>query len=684
MGLTNSSVGRGASKTELNITRKRNSNVIVALAGNPNVGKSTLFNALTGMRQHTGNWPGKTVTNAEGRREYDGREYIFVDLPGCYSLMADSEDERAADEFICSGIPDVVAVVCGASCLQRGLSLVLQITEITENVVLCVNLMDEAKAKGIDIDCPGLSQKLGIPVIPMSSGKKEGIAEFLTAVKKTAVDGGRVKYSVDYGEVIGRAVGLSPKKGRQAIKAVSEYDLSDPGVVYLKSEGIDREKASDIITGALSKAAAGLAEDTVTFVKRETNGLDRRLDRIFTGKLTAFPLMAALLAIIFWLTVSGANVPSEYLSNFLFGLEDDLMKLLNHLGIDGRAADFLVNGVYKVPAWVISVMLPPMAIFFPLFTILEDSGYLPRVAFNLDRCFKKCRACGKQALTMCMGFGCNAAGVTGCRIINSERERLVAVLTNSFVPCNGRFPTLIAVITMFFACASAGASEGTVGNSLVSALMLCAAVIFSIGISLAVSAILTKTVLRGAPSAFVLELPPYRKPKVGEIIVRSVFDRTVFVLGRAICSAVPAGVLIWLMANISVGDTTPLALVSGALDPLGRFMGLDGVILTAFILGFPANEIVVPIMIMAYTNSSVMQEAASLFQLKDLLAANGWTWVTAVCMIVFCLMHWPCATTLLTVKKETGSLKWTFAAFAVPTLAGFIICSVIAHAALIF
>lgn len=677
MGLTNSSVGMGAAKSGLNVTKRNNSDVIVALAGNPNVGKSTLFNAITGMRQHTGNWPGKTVTNAEGRRMYNGREYIFVDLPGCYSLMADSEDERAADEFICSGIPDVVAVVCGASCLQRGLTLLLQITEITDNVVLCVNLMDEAKAKGIRIDCVGLSKKLGIPVIPMCSGKKEGIAEFLAAVEKTAIDGGRVKYSIDYGEKITKAVSLSPKKGRKAIKAISEYDLSDPAVVYLQKENIDKNKASDIITEALALSAGELAKDTVFFNKKETNEFDRKMDRIFTGKLTAFPVMAVLLALVFWLTVSGANVPSEILSGFLFGLEDDIFKLLGAVGIDGKFADFLVNGVYRVPAWVVSVMLPPMAIFFPLFTILEDSGYLPRVAFNLDRCFKKCRACGKQALTMCMGFGCNAAGVTGCRIINSERERLVAVLTNSFVPCNGRFPTLITIITMFFACASAG-------GSIMSSVILSAVVILGIGVSFIVSAILTKTVLKGTPSSFVLELPPYRKPKIGEIVVRSVFDRTIFVLGRAICSAVPAGAIIWLMSNITIGDTTPLSMVSGFFDPIGRFMGLDGVILTAFILGFPANEIVVPIMIMAYTRSGLMQEASSLLQLKELLVANGWSWVTALCMIIFCLMHWPCATTLLTVKKETGSIKWTVAAFLVPTAAGFIICSLIAHIAAVF
>lgn len=656
MGLDNS----GGAKDK----RRR---VTVALAGNPNVGKSTLFNALTGMRQHTGNWSGKTVANAEGRREYNGTEYIFVDLPGCYSLAADSADERAAEEFICSKKADVTAVVCGAACLQRGLGLVLQISEITDNIIVCVNLMDEAKAKGIEIDCAALSKKLGVPVIPMSSGKKEGIDDFLTAVETAAKTPFKFACSVDYGDVIKKAVGLSPKGRQTALAAINKNDLSDPAARYLRGRGISRDEASDMIAYGIAKTASGLVKDTVRFKKAEKDGLDRRLDRLFTGRLTAFPVMLLLLAGIFWLTVSGANVPSELLGEFLFGLEDDIFAALSRLGVGDTAADFIINGLWHVPAWVISVMLPPMAIFFPLFTILEDSGYLPRVAFNLDRCFKGCRACGKQALTMAMGFGCNAAGVSGCRIINSERERLVAVITNSFVPCNGRFPTLIAIIAMFFA-----------GGSFISAGVLSLAVIFGIAVSFIASAVLTRTVLRGETSSFVLELPPYRKPKAGDIIIHSVIDRTVFVLGRAVCSAVPAGIIIWLMTNTTVNGSAPLSLVTEFLDPLGRLMGLDGVILTAFVLGLPANEIVIPIMMMAYSGSGVMAEPSSLIQLKELLVSNGWTWTTAVCMIVFCLMHWPCATTLMTVKKETKSLKWTFAAFIVPTLAGFVICTAIA------
>jgi len=312
-------------------------------------------------------------------------------------------------------------------------------------------------------------------------------------------------------------------------------------------------------------------------------------------------------------------------------------------------------------------MLPPMAIFFPLFTLLEDLGYLPRIAFNLDRCFKKCSACGKQALTMCMGFGCNAVGVTGARIIDSKRERLIAILTNVFVPCNGRFPTLISLITMFLVAGSAS-------SGFLSTLILTGMVILGILATLLVSSILSKTLLKGHPSSFTLELPPYRKPDVFKVIIRSVLDRTLFVLGRAVAVAAPAGLVIWLFANVSVGNATLLSHVSGFLDPFARLLGLDGIILLAFILGFPANEIVVPIMVMAYLSQGTVTDTLSLNEMKELFIANGWTTLTAINTILFSLFHWPCSTTLLTVKKETGSIKWTLASFLIPTLFGIIVC----------
>ena len=679
MGLTNTSTGLYAKDSGLVIKKRNYDDKVIALAGNPNVGKSTLFNAVTGMKQHTGNWPGKTVTNAQGYREHNGHGYIFVDVPGSYSLSAHSAEEEVAGEFICSDVPDAVAVVCGASCLERNLNLVLQISEVTDRLIVCVNLMDEAKRKGIDIKCEALSAELGVPVIPMSARDGIGVEEFLDKLDDVLNGETKVKFHTDYGEYINKAIELIGENRGKALRAIESYNTNSAGVKYLSQCGIDKSKAEDLIAGALVSAAAELAEKTVKVKTKDANAHDRKLDRIFTGRFTGFPVMAIMLAIIFWITITGANFPSKMLSEFLFGLEDDLQAILLAVHLPETIVNMLVFGMYKVLAWVVSVMLPPMAIFFPLFTILEDSGYLPRVAFNLDKCFKKCKACGKQALTMCMGFGCNAAGVTGCRIIDSERERLVAIITNNFVPCNGRFPTLISIITMFFTGYVIGIKQ-----TVFSALILCLIIMLGIAATFGVSWFLTKTVLKGVPSSFILEMPPYRRPKIGDVIVRSVFDRTIFVLGRAISVAAPAGIVIWLMANLKIGDVTVLAAFSDFLDPLGRLMGLDGVILTAFVLGFPANEIVVPIMIMAYMQTGVLTDMSSLAELKNLLMANGWTWITAVSMMLFSLMHWPCSTTMMTIKKETGKWKWTILSFLIPTVMGIAGCIIFSNIAKIF
>jgi len=309
-----------------------------------------------------------------------------------------------------------------------------------------------------------------------------------------------------------------------------------------------------------------------------------------------------------------------------------------------------------------------MAIFFPLFTLLEDAGLLPRIAYNLDRCFARCSTCGKQALTMCMGFGCNAAGVTGCRIIDSPRERLIAVLTNSFVPCNGRFPLLITLSALFFAGG---------GSSAVNALFLAAAVTFSVAMTLLISSLLSGTILRGMPSSFVLEMPPYRRPLLLPVLVRSVLDRTVYVLGRAAAVAAPAGIVIWTLANVQPGGVSLLARMSAFLDPFGQILGMDGVILTAFILSFPANETVLPLILMGYLSAGTLSEVPSLAALGSVLAENGWTPVTAVCVVLFSLMHWPCSTTLWTIHRETGQLRWTLLAFALPALCGILLCALV-------
>ena len=563
MGLSKSSVGMGALDMGLEIHKKRNSDIVAALAGNPNVGKSTVFNAMTGMRQHTGNWAGKTVASAQGYACYKGQGYVLVDIPGCYSLDAHSAEEEVARDFLCSGEFDVAVVVCDALCLERNMRLVLQVLGQTGKVVVCVNMMDEARKKHVSVDLKKLEDRLGVPVVGTSARSNVGMEELYRAIKEMAAN---------------------------------------------RAEALERGKTEGITPGEICRGVIE-SEDKGYHAK------DRRKDKFFTGRITGIPVMLLLLFLVFWLTIVGANYPSEALHSFFASWEGKLMDGLCFLGIPKMGREMLVYGMYRVLTWVVSVMLPPMAIFFPLFTILEDSGYLPRVAFNLDKCFKKCNACGKQGITMCIGAGCNAAGVVGCRIIDSPRERLIAIITNSFMPCNGRFPTLIAVITMFFVGEAAGASIG---------------------------------------AAFLA--------------------RAMFVLGRAALTAAPAGILLWILANGRVNDMTILSYLSGLLDIPAKAMGLDGVILLAFLLGLPANEIVVPIMIMAYLSQGSLAEISEMSILKQLLVQNGWTWTTAVSVMLFTLVHWPCATTCLTIRKETGSLKWTFLSFMIPTILGCAIC----------
>lgn len=445
---------------------------------------------------------------------------------------------------------------------------------------------------------------------------------------------------------------------------------------FLEEKGLQPDLMRDRIVSQLVSLSEGICSRTVTFENKQYNSMDRKIDKVLTSRIFGFPIMLGLLSFVFWFTIAGANVPSDMLADFFFGFEEKLTELFLWANSPQWLHGILVEGVYRTLAWVVSVMLPPMAIFFPLFTLLEDLGYLPRVAFNLDNFFKKACAHGKQALSMCMGFGCNAAGVIGCRIIDSPRERLIATITNVFVPCNGRFPILIAISSIFIG--------GMVGNgfqSVISSLAVTLVVLLGIIMTLIVSKILSMTILKGLPSSFTLELPPYRKPQIGKIIVRSIFDRTLFVLGRAIAVAAPAGLVIWIMANIHVGDLSLLNYCANFLDPFGRLIGMDGIILMAFILGLPANEIVIPIMIMSYMAAGSMLDLENLEDLRQLLAANGWTWLTGVCVMLFALMHFPCGTTLWTIRKETQSIKWALASFAIPTAAGIIICFIVASAA---
>ena len=708
MGLTSQSTGSSILESELRIERMNLDDKVIALAGNPNVGKSTVFNSLTGMNQHTGNWPGKTVTNAQGKYKHKDKDFILVDIPGTYSLMANSAEEEVARDFILFGNPDATVIVTDATCLERNLNLVLQTLEITPNSVVCLNFLDEAKRKKIKINLKELSKQLGVPVIGTSARNGEGLEDLMDAVydvtsKKTftsplimiyddiieeAIDIVEIPVKKILGDKLNsRWVALKLLDGDSTlIKSIEKYinvDLGNDMNVFNKlneakemmlSKGINHDIFCDKIVSHLVFKAEKIFSKSVTFENEKYNSTDRKIDSILASKTFGIPIMIGLLCLIFWITITGANYPSEILANLFFNIEELLTEFFVKAGAPTWVRGLLLSGIYRTLAWVISVMLPPMAIFFPLFTLLEDLGYLPRVAFNLDNFFKKAGAHGKQALTMCMGFGCNAAGIIGCRIIDSPRDRLIAMITNNFVPCNGRFPTLIAIITMFFAGVFTGPFK-----SLVSTLLLTGVIVIGVLMTLLISKILSKTILKGIPSSFTLELPPYRKPQIGRVIIRSVFDRTLFVLSRAVMIAIPAGALIWILANIYAGDMSLLNYCAAFLDPFARLIGMDGFILMAFILGFPANEIVVPIIIMSYMSAGSMVEFESLSQLHELLVTNGWTYLTAVCVMLFSLMHWPCGTTCWTIKKESQSIKWTAVSFLIPTLTGILICFVVAN-----
>lgn len=700
MGLTFNSTGNNASKTELIINKKSDKDKIIAVAGNPNVGKSTLFNALTGMHQHTGNWPGKTVTNAQGYCKTKSFSYVLVDIPGTYSLLAHSPEEEVARNFICFGKPDTIVVVCDATCLERNLNLVLQTLEISKKVIVCVNLLDEAKRKGIEIDLEALSKKLGVPVVGTVARNKKSLNSLLKSLDN--IDNSeRNVYSVRYPDIIEQAINIIEpvikKKANNKLNSrwlslqllepdasllfeIEKYlgadFLSDKEITkatqnakdFLYKEGVRAGRIKDMITSATVISAENISKGIIKARSNGYNKTDRKIDKILTSRLFGYPVMILLLALVFWITITGANYISECLSALFGTVENYLRSFLTTLDTPIWIKSLIVDGIYRVPAWVISVMLPPMAIFFPLFTLLEDAGYLPRVAFNLDKPFKRCRSCGKQALTMCMGFGCNAAGVVGCRIIDSPRERMLGIITNSLVPCNGRFPAIISIISMFFITLGAKFSD------IVSALILTAVILLGVFMTFASTKLLSHTVLKGMPSSYTLEMPPYRRPQLGQVLVRSIFDRTLFVLGRSVTVAIPAGIIIWLMANITVSDKTLLAYGAEILDPIAKPLGLDGVILIAFILGFPANEIVVPIILMAYLQNGSLTELSSLSAMKEVLVANGWNTLTAVNTVIFFLFHWPCSTTVLTVKKETGSTKWALFSATFPTAIGVMLC----------
>lgn len=643
----------------------------VALIGNPNVGKSTLFNELTGLHQHTGNWTGKTVGSMIGYSKYKNREFEFYDLPGTYSLIPHSEEERVTSDFILSKKYDVALVVCDPMCLERNLNLVIQTLEVSEKVVVCINLLDEAKKNKISIDIKKLSTHLGVKVVGISAREKIGVDNLLESLLNVQNHNFKLKYNEKLEDSI-KIINEYTKSKFESIKTIienSNYDLMlqiDQINKYLIENNIN---FNDKVMHTITKKCEEINNDVV---KKECITKKIDLDKILTNKLTGIPIMIIMLMIIFWISIVGATYPSDFLFDIFEKIGENLKNFCININISKFIYLPLFDGVYKVLTWVIAVMLPPMAIFFPLFTILEDFGILPRIAFNLDGYFEKNGSSGKQALTMCMGIGCNAVGVTGARIIDSKRERLIAILTNSFIPCNGRFPTLIAIFTMFFSV-----TNNTILNTTINVLLLTLVILLSVLMTFFVSKILSKILLKGKNSFFILELPPYRKPQIGKILVRSLVDRTFKILFRSIIVSAPVGIIIWFLTNITIGELNLLNHVANFLDPIGILIGLDGMILASFLIGVPANEIVMPILLMGYMSSNVMISINNLEMIKELFIDNGWNVITILCMVVFIIFHFPCSTTLITIYKETKNIFYTVLSFVIPLFIGMTLCLLI-------
>lgn len=642
----------------------------ILLVGNPNVGKSSIFNILTHSHEHTGNWTGKTVKLA--RKNIINTNYTLIDLPGIYSLSSLSDEEIVAKDTLLFEQYEKIIYVMDSSNIEKNLHLLLQILEINKNIILCLNMVDELDIKGIKINDKKLSEILDIKVIRCSASKNIGIKELIESLDEES----KSSYNYIYDYNIEKGISdifeylTNQFKSRfialkllekditlvDSIKTKYKLDIIDKDIQnYLMH--VNSEEISDSVSNLLNNISKNIYNEVVEISKEKEIGT---IDKIFSKKIYALPIMFTIMFGIFFITIVLANYPSELLSLIFNKFEICLVNLSNILKIPSYIYEPIIYGIYRVVSFIVSVMFPPLVIFFFLFTYAEESGILPRLAFNFDKVFK-CSGChGKQALTICSGFGCNACAIVGSRIIDSKRDKLIAILTNSFIPCNGRFPMIIALITMFFTNSN---------NKLQVSLYLTLFVILAILISLLTSFILSKTLLKGYNGFFILELPDYKKVKFKKVLKNSLIYKSLSILKKAVLVSIPCGIIIYFMTNTTIGNLSLFKIASNFLEPFGKLLGLDGVILLSFFLALPANEIVLPIIIMGYLGSKNVPMISNYLTIKEVLINNSWTYMTALSTILFSIMHFPCGTTLATIKSEVGT-KWMIYSFFIPLVTG--------------
>ena len=643
----------------------------ILLCGNPNVGKSSIFNMLTHSHEHTGNWTGKTVKLAS--KKIIGTSYTLIDLPGIYSLSSLSEEEVVAKNSLMFDDYEKIIYVVDASNLEKNLNLLLQILQINKNVILCINMIDELDNKKIDLDTEKLSKILNIKVVKCSTYKNIGINKLIEALDQNYYCKFNYSFSEDIENKIKEVYNLLPDGFNNRYMCISMLNKDKRIVNDIKEKyGIDLENKeindylsnvnSENISDEISVKINNISKNICKSVYKRNNKKSYFLDKLFFNKLSTILIMFLIMFGIFFITIILANYPSDFLGNVFTKLENIIYQFCVNTNIPKIIYEPLLFGIYRVVTFIISVMFPPLVIFFILFTYAEESGILPRIAFNFDKICSKCGCHGKQSLTMCSGFGCNACAVVGSRIIDSKRDRIIAILTNSFIPCNGRFPMIIAIITMFLSCSS---------NKVLISIYLCLFVLFAVIMSFLTSFILSKTILKGYTGFFVLEIPEYKKVKISKILKNSFIYKSLSILKKAVIVSIPAGLIIWIFTNTNINGNSLFYIFSNFLNPLGKMIGLDGVILLSFILAFPANEIVLPIIIAGYLGSNNVSLISDYLSIKNILVANGWTILTAVSTILFSIMHFPCGTTLSTIKSEIGS-KWAIYAFLIPLVSGII------------